>query len=948
MTLALALAGFVLRRLRSSGPAMLTVALGMVSSVALVTAVPLYAEGFSDFLLRREIEHSRFPLASSVVIHHTEGWSQQPSISGEEYQRATDVFSTRVAGLVGLPARQQVGYLESDRMPVEGLESTGEPLQLSSLVFGYLAAMTGMADHVELLEGRLPAAQLKTAQGASGQSIPLVEGMMTSRALDDHGLLVGDRIKLIHQDPITDESFAVGVEIVGRFVPKDPNSIYWFKQISDFDRGAVLVDRDGYVSGLLALYPGLYGKAAWYWSFDPAAIRAANYQPIIGGLRRLDPLAETTLPNTRVDTRLDRILVAAEQQLFAVELTLFALSAPVVALVLYFMALSAGMVVDGQRGEIAMLKSRGGGTLQIVALYLLEGLLLGGLAIAVGPFLGMGIAQAMGKSLGFLEFTNRPDLRLELTASHYGLAVAAVALGVLAILGPVLNAARRSIVTHRREVSRTRRGPLHQRFFLDIGLLGLAVYGYATLRTWEALPAVGPETQPFARSLLVVIPIAFIVAAALVFLRLVPWIVRFLTWAGSRFYGVGLFLGLRQIRRRPGPSTGLLVLLIVTFAAGTFSASMAATINQNMEDRAYYRIGADAFFEEYGDFDDDREIWYIPPAEGHLDVSDDGVPVVEGVARLRSDEAVVKLSGGPLAYSRPVTLYGVDPGPFAQTVWWRRDFAPAPLAALMNALITDDRALLVDRRLPAELPELQLGDPVHLALGQAELDFFVAGWIEAFPTHYPDEGFFAVANLGYLERSAGESPWDVLAWLRPGVRADELVGGLRELGFRVIQASDARELLEQARDDATQIGTFGILTGGFVVSVLLTVVSLTAYALISFRRRLPEFGILRAIGLSRRQMVALVTFENSFLVLLGTVVGTVLGIGTGALFIPFMQLGAERPEDTPPFVPVTAWDDIGKLFVVLGIALALVLPVTVRALWRVRTHEAIKFGEDQA
>ena len=264
----------------------------------------------------------------------------------------------------------------------------------------------------------------------------------------------------------------------------------------------------------------------------------------------------------------------------------------------------------------------------------------------------------------------------------------------------------------------------------------------------------------------------------------------------------------------------------------------------------------------------------------------------------------------------------------------------------MNAMITDDRALLVDRRLLAELPDLQVGDPVDVLVGEDVLGFFVAGWIESFPTHYPDEGFFAVADLGHLERSLGEAPWDVLARLRPDVRAGELVGGLRELGFRVIQAFDARELLASARNDATRIGTFGILTAGFVISVLLTVASLTAYALISFRRQLPEFGILRAMGLSRRQMVALIMFEHGFLVLFGTAAGTALGIVTGALFTPFMQLDGGRVGRTPPFVAITAWDDLGKLFIVLGVALALVLAVTMRRLWGIRTHAAIKFGDE--
>ncbi len=943
------LAGLALRRLLRSGPAMLTVVLGMVVSVALITAVPLYAGGFSDFLLRHEIERSSSPLASSVVIRHTEAWPREGDTDLAQYRRAARVFESQVADMAGLTERMRVHYLESDRIAqVEGFGPSGEELRLHSLVFGSLVAMTGLAEHIELLEGRLPSAQLATAQDPSGQSTLVIEGMMISRALDEHGLLVGDRIRLTHYDAAKDESFAFGVELVGRFERRDPSSIYWFEESAHLERGALFVDREALLSGLLALKPSLYGSSAWFSSFDPDAIRAANYQRVIGGLRRLDPLAAATLPNATVHTRLDRILVAADQQRSAIELTLFALSAPVVALVLAFMALSAGMVVDEQSGEIAMLKSRGAGAFQIVALYAVEGLLLGGLAMAVGPFLGMAFAQAMGKTLGFLEFTDRTGLRFELTASHYLLGAAPVALGILAMLGPVIVAAGRSVVTHRGEITRIRRKPLHQRYFLDFALLGAAIYGFVSLRTWDLLPALGPDAQPLTRSLLVIIPFAFILAMSLLFLRAVPWIVRFLAWAGSRVYGVGLFLSLRQVGRRPGPFTALLVLLIVTFAAGSFSASMAATINRNVEDRAFFRIGADAFFEEYGEFDPDRDIWRMPPTEGHLDVRADGAPAVEAAARLWSDEAVVRLSGGPFSYSRTATLYGVDPGVFANTVHWRRDFAPASLPALMNAMIRDDRALLVDRRLAAELPELQLGDPVQVLLGSTALDFFVAGWIDAFPTHYPRDGFFAVADLGYVERWVGQSPWDVLARLRPGVAADELITGLRELDFRVIQAFDAGRLIEQARNDATQVGTLGILTGGFAIAVLLTVVSLASYAVISFRRRLPEFGILRAIGLSRGQMVTLVTFENGLLVLLGTVVGTALGIVTGVLFIPFMQLGASEAERTPAYLAVTAWGDIGKLFVVLGVALALVLPLVVKVIRRVRTHEAIKFGGEHA
>ena len=107
-----------------------------------------------------------------------------------------------------------------------------------------------------------------------------------------------------------------------------------------------------------------------------------------------------------------------DQKLFFLKLLLFILSAPVVSIVLYYISLSAGMVVDRQRNEIAILKSRGVGTWQIVGVYILEGLLVGAIAMIIGPFLAKYLAQVIGKTYTFLVFTNREDLPIEQPVSE--------------------------------------------------------------------------------------------------------------------------------------------------------------------------------------------------------------------------------------------------------------------------------------------------------------------------------------------------------------------------------------------------------------------------------------------------------------------------------------------------------------------------------------------------
>ena len=58
------------------------------------------------------------------------------------------------------------------------------------------------------------------------------------------------------------------------------------------------------------------------------------------------------------------------------------------------------------------------------------------------------------------------------------LGVAAVLVAIIASLIPAITYARATIVSAKRRQARTDRAPLWQRWFLDVGLLGLAGYGY--------------------------------------------------------------------------------------------------------------------------------------------------------------------------------------------------------------------------------------------------------------------------------------------------------------------------------------------------------------------------------------------------------------------------------------------------------------------------------------
>jgi putative ABC transport system permease protein len=943
-----ALLAFTAKRLASNGLLVLSTALGLLVTVTLVTAIPLYSEGVSGHLLKLELarpDAKRTQPRGSVLLKHVSD-AAVPT-SRQLYEEADGFFGRSLGRVVGLAELEQVSYLRTDNMaflPIDDqIAASGRRREPG---YGMFFSMTGMRDNVEILEGRAPTAEVEMVEDSSGRPLAMIETMLTSDALDGAGLFVGDRIEVVYEDPDTEAESLIGVEVVGRFVPRDTHASYWlYNAETAFDRGAMYVERTIYLDELVAKYPGIFYEAVWYSVFDPEEIKATNYERITGGLYNLRATTNSILPGTELEESPESTFAEFNRQLFFLKLLLFILGAPIVAIVLYYISLSAGMVVDRQRNEIAVLKSRGVGTWQIVGVYVVEGLLVGAVAMIVGPFLATGLAQLIGKTYTFLVFTDRQDLPIALKLEHYRFAAAAVALSIGATLGPSIGAARQSIVTYKQDVSRGTRRPLYQRFFLDVALLGVAIYGYTTLRGKDSLLSLGTEGQLFSDPLLLIAPVVFIFAVALAFLRFFPPIVAGIAALGNRFYGVGIHLGLRQIARSPGQFTRLVLLLVLTFALGTFSASMAATIDRNIDDRILYRVGADAYFDESGTWDDAGQRWMIPPADRHYDLlADDGEPAIERVARLWVEEAEYAPPGRP--GSATLTVYGVDPIEFANTAWWRDDFSSRPLNALMNSLALDERALLADRSYFADELLLRTGDPVRFVIDRQEIEFFIAGWVDALPRHYPDDGPFVVTNIDFLHRNLGESPWDIIATLRPGQTAGEVGNGLREMEIKNINPRDATAEILEARNDATQMGTFGILSIGFLISTVLTLLGFLMYSFISFRRRLQEVGILRAMGLSVRQMIVLFAFENGFLIALGTVVGTLLGVLTGAMFIPFLQLSADQLASTPAFIVETAWSDIGRVFVLFGMVLAVAFPALVWMLRRIRIHEAMQFGDE--
>lgn len=87
-------------------------------------------------------------------------------------------------------------------------------------------------------------------------------------------------------------------------------------------------------------------------------------------------------------------------------------------------------------------------------------------------------------------------------------------------------------------------------------------------------------------------------------------------------------------------------------------------------------------------------------------------------------------------------------------------------------------------------------------------------------------------------------------------------------------------------------------------------------------------------------------FEQVYLIVLGVVVGTGLGVYAGKLFIPFFQISTGFQNAIPPFIVQTAWNDVIRIYVILGLMLAVGLGSTAILIARMKLYRTVKLGEE--
>ncbi|MGB1251168.1 MAG: ABC transporter permease [Candidatus Promineifilaceae bacterium] len=930
-----------LKRLWAQRGITIATTIGLIMAVALLTTVPLYADAVNFRLLEERLSsqsdnRNRPPFA--YMFNYIGSW--HGALQWEEIA-AADTYMMGVGGQsLGLPQQEAIRHFETDLYRIFADDSNYDEDELALLKF---ATTSEIADHITYVEGGWP----RAVDGTSDT----IEVLISQALADSFGWQVGESY-IAFNGRIENGQQTFPIKVTGIWQPTNANDPFWLYKPQVFDE-LMMIPEATYHKRIAPMIDDEVYLATWYFVLDGSRVGTRQVDGLVNSaatveqqLQRLRPNASTLI--TPIDA-----LWPYQNAVRELSVLLFAFNVPTVGLVLAFVGLVGGLAANQRRTEFAVLRSRGGTVGQLLGMALLENLILGLIAFVVGIGLALALTQFMGRSRSFLDFSAESMLRVALSQDALWAGVIALVIAVLAQLIPMMATARYTIVNYKLLQARSTIRPIWQRMSLDLILLAITAYGFYTLQGQGSLVLTSANegaTSNFSNPLFFLLPALTIFAVTLLFLRLLPIVMRGFSWLLQQTNSITLLQATRYLARTPQHYNTPLILLVLTVSFSVFTASLARTLDFHLYDQAFYAAGADlnmfttpATEENNSAFailERDSSFVFLPVSEYKT------LTGVTSAARVGKFPVVANIGTSKVGG----TFMGIDRNDFQETAYWRWDFSQYRFGSLMNALGSVQDGVLVPRSLLAQ-NGLQGGDTIRVEVrlddATVEYDAQIVGTFDYWPTWYPgDDKMLLVGNLNTLfERAGAEFPYRV--WIKTDGPISE--SRLRsELNRRQLGGSTWKEpftKIDKGLNEPQRQGLFGLLSVGFVSAALLTVFGLFLYALFSYRRRVVELGVLRAVGLSTRRMAALIAWELALLILSGVILGTTLGVGVSRVYVPFLQIGATSAEQIPPYVVEIAWGAVSQVYILFILLFLIALGTLITLALRMRVFMAIKLGE---
>jgi ABC-type antimicrobial peptide transport system permease subunit len=904
-------------RVRRTWRLLLIAGIGILAAVILVCAVPLYSEVSMTAGLRGILNAT--PQDSVLTVQGT-GQVLTPPIAQQETQRVNSLMQQRL----GTYLQKQTEF--SLQTPQLNISSPTVDLGMTASLVG--ADMQEATPHVQVVSGRLPKPETSTLEIA-----------ITQKTAGYLHVDVGSplTLDLFFYGPSNPLYVAVQARVVGIIVATagDP---YWHNQTFEpIQRGptapptqfVALMSNDSFLQFLqdaanaqshptgMPFTDGLQPTLFWYYSLNVASINVNQLDDLIallhstqaqigsgnlgGSLSIPDAVNHTQLSGPALDTpqttsTLDRF----HSRVSLVNIPVTILLLQVVGLILFFVGMMTGLLVERQAEVIALLRSRGASSRQVFGSFVTQSFGLALVAMIAGPLLAIVAVQIIAQMTlnasdqQALNVVTANPVRAALGVGWF--AAAAAFSAVVAMFFSIRGLASRDVLEMRRESARATRQPLWQRMYLDVVAAVIALTGFGLSLYVTNSGALDAQTSLLiAAPLALVAPIFLVIAGTLLFLRFFPLFLRFIAWLVTRRAGAAPMLALAQMARAPRQAVRMILLLALASSFASFALVFNASETEHIRSMAAFEAGAD----------------FSGPIRG-INYTDS---LAKQTATYRSISGVTSASLGYAGDATPesaayqatsFSVRAVDPSTFAQAAIWTTQDSRQSLASLMRQLNAARPSAMAQQLVPAftdaltwQSLNLSVGSTFVLQVGLKNIIFQALGEVQHIPTvndslvssktsDYSAPGGILAdvqALISAYNASSGDFIGPNYAWLSTSddpAKLAKIRGVLNEGKLSLNSLNDRRAIIAGLEKDPLYLALLIVLTLGTATTVLLALLGNLTASWLNARSRLINFAVLRALGTMPRQIASVLTWEQTIIyataIALGAIFGAILAV----------------------------------------------------------------------
>jgi putative ABC transport system permease protein len=255
---------------------------------------------------------------------------------------------------------------------------------------------------------------------------------------------------------------------------------------------------------------------------------------------------------------------------------------------------------------------------------------------------------------------------------------------------------------------------------------------------------------------------------------------------------------------------------------------------------------------------------------------------------------------------------------------------------------------------------MDMKDKYNIKVGQhailwvndnAAIEGTVGGFIDLFPSYNIQEtpnmifGNIAAVGKNYI------GPYEVWIKKDANFNEDAFFDSIDAKGYTsvlggIVSYKNVTDAIDLEKSSSLLKGINGSMTLTFILTLLLSIIGYFIYWVLSIKGRELQFGVIRAMGMSRGKIYKMLIMEQ--LLISGAAMAVGFGIGTIAtqLYVPLFQITQDAKDRIPPFQIVYDINDYFRLAIIFAVMLIAGITALGFYIRKLKINDAIKIGEE--